>query len=374
MSAYTIPLAKPYIPAKAMSCIAEVLASGYLSEGTVTRKFEVAFADFVGTTYAIATTSCTTGIELLLRALDIGYGDEVIVPDYTYPATAQAVMIVGATAVIVDCDPMTLNVDYAALEKAITPRTRALLPVSLFGNPLDWGRLNQIAKKYSLPVIEDAACALGSSYQGRRTGALGLAAVFSLHPRKNLTTGEGGMITTSDDALAERLRSMKHFGCKPGETREDIRFVYLGTNLKMSDIVAAVGLAQMDNIDKVLARRQHLAQRYKELLKKVEDTGKLYWPTTPEGGLHAWQSCCICLKNRDFILNALRSVGIEAQIGTYALHREPLFTSHNYARLQGQLYGSMQAYESVLALPLYYEMEYEQQIQVAQRIVEECAD
>lgn len=368
-----IPLSRPHIPASAIKRIEQVLASGHLTEGPVVRELEKSFAAVTQTRHAIAVTSCTTGLELVVRALGIGPGHEVIVPDYTYPATAQAVMLAGATAVIVDCDPRTLNIDYNALQAAITPHTRAIMPVSLFGNPLDWTRLDSIAAKHNLPIIEDAACGFGSSYLGRSTGSFGQAAIFSLHPRKSLTTGEGGMITTSDDNLAELLRSTKRFGLDLNATsRENTQFIRLGTNLKMSDLVAAVGLAQMEEADAIFTRRTKLAKRYQELLTVLENKGLLAWPSTPEGGRHGWQSCCVLLKNRDHVLNTLRAKGIEVQIGTYALHREPLFKNHPLARLHGELAGSLQAYRQTLALPLYHSMTEEEQQTVVNHLIEEC--
>lgn len=352
-----IPLTRPYIPTGTLEAVRAVLESGHLTEGSVTRRFEEAFAAFTGVPHAVACTSCTDGLELVLRAMEIGPGDEVIVPDYTYPATAQAVMLTGATAVIVDCDPATLNVDYNAMEAAVTSRTRAFMPVSLFGNPLNWDRLNALSRKCGLPVVEDAACALGSAYKGRRTGSYGLASVFSLHPRKSITTGEGGMIITGDDALASRLRSVKRFGLDRADgKREELRFVRLGANAKMSDIVAAVGLAQLAEAENILARRKELAARYDALLADAAKNGRLRFPRCTSGGTHAYQSYCVLMPERDHVLRSLRAQGIEAQIGTYALHREPLFQTHPLCRLQGAMPGSREAYEKTLTLPLFHAM------------------
>lgn len=364
-----IPLALPYIPPTALAYVAEVLQSGYVTEGPFTRRLEAAVAAYSGARHAIAVTSCTTGLELALRALGAGPGDEVIVPDYTYPATAQAVMLTSATAVIVDVDADTLNINYDALEAAITPRTKALIPVSLFGNPLDWSTLHALAARHRLPVLEDAACGLGSAHNGVRTGAHATAAVFSLHPRKSVTTGEGGIITTNDDTLAARLRSLKRFGLDTTEgERETLRFVRLGTNQKMSDIVAAVGLAQMEVADEIFGRRAALAASYTALLADLIRSGRIRLPQTTPGGVHAWQSYCILLEKRDKVLAALRSQGIEAQIGTYALHREPLFQTHALCRLQGTMAGSQAAYESTLALPLFHTMTQAQQQHVVEAL------
>lgn len=365
-----IPLTKPYIPSNTKNILDMVLDSGFLTEGPMTKRFEEAFAKFIGVSEAIATTSCTTGLELVLRALPIQPGDEVIVPDYTYPATALAVMLLGATAVVVDVDPHTFNIDYNAIEAAITNRTRVLIPVSLFGNPLDWDRLTDITSNYPITIVEDAACGFGSMYTNRYTGSFGHAAVFSLHPRKSLTTGEGGMITTNDAALAAQLRSIKRFGLKSTHTdqRDALRFVHLGMNGKMSDIVAAVGFAQMAEIDMILQRRTEVAKRYQQLLTNAEQAGTISWPQTPQKGIHGWQSCCIRVKGRDRILATLYEEGIEAQIGTYALHHEPLFQTHPLCRIQGNMHGSHTAYEEALTLPLFHTITEAEQLYIVEKL------
>lgn len=363
-----IPLTKPYLPKHTFERIVSVLDSMMLTEGAVTQQLEDMFAAFTGATYAIATTSCTTGLELALRALGIQKGDEVIVPDYTYPATAQSVMLTGATAVVVDCDPHTLNVDYDAMEAAITKQTRVLMPVSLFGNPLDWDRLEAMASQYDLFIIEDAACGLGSSYDGRPTGSFGQAAVFSLHPRKSITTGEGGMITTTDSYLAQQFRSCKRFGLETTGNRESTQFVRLGTNSKMSDIVAAVGVAQMVEADSIFAQRRKIAHIYDTLLAEAEQLGKLRKPLCIPKGIHGWQSYCICIQDRDRILTHLRNEGIEAQIGTYTLHQEPLFQTHPLCRLEGEMSGSLTAYNETLTLPLFHTLTETEQHYIVEKL------
>lgn len=365
-----IPLTKPYISSNTKNILDSVLCSGVLTEGPITKKFEDAFAAFIGVSDAIATTSCTTGLELVLRALNIQPGDEIIVPNYTYPATAQAVMVLGATAVIIDSDPNTFNINYDAIEAAITKKTRVIIPVSLFGNPLDWDILNYISSKNKLFIVEDAACGFGSTYNGKYTGSFGHAAVFSLHPRKSITTGEGGMITTNNSSLADKIRSIKRFGLKitHTHTKDTLAFVYLGMNGKMSDILAAIGLAQMAEIEILLHRRTALGKRYQELLKDAEQKGHIYWPMTPTKGTYGWQSCCIRIKERDRILKGLYQEGIEAQIGTYILHHEPLFQNHPLCRIQGEMTGSIKAYEEALTLPLFHTLTETEQVYIVEKI------
>lgn len=207
-----IPLIKPYIDDTVRNRVLEVLDSGYLTEGTVTHAFEEKFNNYTGCSYSIAVTSCTTGLEIALRALNIGAGDEVIVPDYTYPATANVVSIVGATPVIVDINKDSMLIDLNKTEEAVTKRTKAIIPVSLFGNPLDYDKLNSLKKKYNLFIIEDAACAVGAEFKNKKTGTWADITVFSFHPRKFITTGEGGMITTNNKDWADWMNSYKHFG------------------------------------------------------------------------------------------------------------------------------------------------------------------
>lgn len=278
---YKIPLIKPYITDDVKNKVMEVLDSGYLTEGPITEKFQEHVASYVGAPHGIAVSSCTTGLELALRCLNIGPGDEVIVPDYTYPATGAVVNIVGATAVIVDINPETLLIDYSALEEAITPKTKAVIPVSLFGNPLDWKRLSAIKQKYGILIIEDAACALGSSYQDKKTGSLADITVFSHHPRKFITTGEGGTVTTGNTEWADWMNSYKHFGMGKSHSRAATEFLRIGTNYKLSNVLAAIGLAQMEQINNLLTERRRLAETYCNLLS---GTSRIRLPKVTEGG------------------------------------------------------------------------------------------
>jgi len=362
-----IPLTRPMITTRCKERVMEVLSSGHLTEGPVTRTFENAVKQFVGASYCLATTSCTTGLDMALRAIGVGTGDEVIVPDYTYPATAMAVRLLGATPVIVDIDPQTMLVDYDALEAAITPATKALIPVSLFGNPLDADRLTAIKKRHKVWIIEDAACSLGASYKGRLVGELADITIFSLHPRKILTTGEGGLVVTNDNQLADWMDSFKHFGLdmRSGTSRSDATFLRPGTNYKMSDILAAVGLGQMEDIDNILQERQLLAKRYEACFAKIPG---IILPHVTFGGAHAYQSFCIFVENRDQIKETLCTQGIEVQIGTYALHRQPAFREDHGCRVNGPCTNSDWVFDHCLALPLYLGMTFTEQDQVVEAL------
>lgn len=354
-----IPLIKPYIDNVVKEKVLEVLDSGYLTEGPVTHSFEKEFSKYTGCEHSIAVTSCTTGLEIALRALNIGAGDEVIVPDYTYPATASVVSIVGATPVIVDIDRETMLIDLKRVEAAITKRTKAIIPVSLFGNPLDYDRINKIKDKFKIYIVEDAACAVGAEYKGKKMGNWADISVFSFHPRKFITTGEGGMVTTNNKAWADWMNSYKHFGMGMCDTqREAVNFEMFGTNYKLSNLLSAIGLAQLEKIDYLLGRRRELADNYLKLLKNIKGVSI---PKIIEEGKHSYQSFCIFIENRDEIMKSMRSKEIEVQIGTYSLHMHKAFQNSESVRLDGSFENSIYAFNHCLALPLYHELGVDQQ-------------
>jgi perosamine synthetase len=354
-----IPLIKPYIDDVVKSKVLEVLDSGYLTEGPVTHTFEKEFSKYIGCEHSIAVTSCTTGLEIALRALNIGVGDEVIVPDYTYPATASVVSIIGATPVIVDIDRGTMLIDLNKAEEAITKKTRAIIPVSLFGNPLDYDKINKIKKKFKIHIVEDAACAVGAEYKGKKAGNLADISVFSFHPRKFITTGEGGMVTTNNKVWADWMNSYKHFGMRMGDAqREAVHFEMIGTNYKLSNLLSAIGLAQLEKIEELLSRRIELSQNYFKLLKNVKGVSM---PETSINGKHSYQSFCIFIENRDAIMKSMRNAGIEVQIGTYSLQMHHAFQNKKLAILKGDFENSIYAYDHCLVLPLFHDLTFEQQ-------------
>lgn len=364
---HNIPLIKPFITDQIKSKVIEVLESGYLTEGPVTREFESKLKDYILCKHLFAVTSATTGLEMALRALNIGPGDEVIVPDYTYPATASVVPLVGGKAVIVDVSKDTMLIDYDALEAAITPKTKAIIPVSLFGYPLDYKRLNEIKEKHSLFIIEDAACSIGAEFDGVKVGNQADITVFSLHPRKFITTGEGGVVTTNNDQLGEWMNSYKHFGMNMGNTaREGVQFDIIGTNYKLTNIQAAIGLGQLEYINELLSKRIELANSYADLLSNVDGvtmnplltSGKCYVGCTchKPSCVHSYQTFAVFVENRDYIMSEMRARGIEVQIGTYSLHMHKAFQNSDMIRLEGDMSNSKWCYEHALALPLYNDL------------------
>jgi len=358
MSKKKMRLIEPVVGEEESSAVNKVLESGWLTEGPVTKEFESEFARFVGSEYAIATNNCTTALELCLRVLGIGRGDEVIVPDFTHPATADVVSWVSARPVLVDVDLYSYNVDFKEVEKAITKRTKCMIPVSWGGNPLNPKLLHEFKEKYGLFIIEDAACSPGAEYDGIKTGTMSDLTCFSFHPRKIITTGEGGMITTDNEEYAEKAASLKRFGAKVWGDRSALMFVYVGTNYKLSDVLGAIGLAQLGKIDKIIGKRIELARNYNELLS---DTDFIRPPTEESKAKHVFQTYAPYIELdgvRDKMIEDLKAKGIETQIGTYALHLHPAFTQ---ARRIGELGRSKKLYENLLALPMCHSMTTEDQ-------------
>jgi perosamine synthetase len=346
-----IKLIEPVLGEEELECISEVLRSGWLTEGQQTKEFEERVKKYVGAKYAVATTSCTTAFELALRALDIGPGDEVIVPDFTHPATGNIVKWVGAKPVLVDVDLFSYNIDAEEVKEAITRNTKCIMPVSWGGNPLNMQPLNDLKEKHDLFIVEDAACSLGAEYNGKKTGTMGDITCFSFHPRKIITTGEGGMAVTDNPFYAEKLESLKKFGTTT--TNGEIRFTQFGTNYKLSDILGAVGVEQMKKIDTIINRRIELANYYNKLLAEVDSVRP---PEERENTKHVYQTYAAYIKKeevRDKIIAELRKKNIETQIGTYALHLQP---SYEKVKKTGKLETAEKLYRNLLALPMCHSM------------------
>lgn len=365
-----LKLADPRFGPEALEAIAEVLSSGRLSDGPKVAAFERAIANYCDVAYAIATTSATTALELVLAALDIGRGHEVVVADFTYPATANAAVQRGATVKLADIDLSTYCVDPDAVERAISDRTAAIITVDVFGLPADYSRLGRIAREREIPLICDAACSLGARDGDLKVGAIGTAACFSFHPRKSLTTGEGGMVTTNDPGLAERMRRLRNHG----SVREGWRSVFVepGFNYRLSEIQAALGLVQVPHIDAVVAKRNALAQKLSAELSGVEGVVS---QRIPSGAVHAYQAYVTLLDegiDRDAMVVALRAQEIEATLGTYALHAEPAFGSL-CSMDPGDLPNSWAAVSRTLALPLHQGLELDDMRRVAESVAQAIA-
>ena len=322
--------------------MAEVLESGLLTMGPKVAEFESELARVCERPHAVAVSSGTAALHLAVLALGIGEGDEVLVPAFTFPATANVVALAGARPVLVDVDPETMNLDPAHVDAAVTRRTCAVLAVHLFGRPLDWEALMDVVPP-PVAVIEDAAGALGARHRGRPCGSLGLAACLSFHPRKVVTTGEGGAVVCADEELADAVRRLRHHGIEP-RGAFDIRLP--GFNYRLADLLCAVGIPQLQRLDELLAARRGIAEGYAERLEGIVEL-----PTVGEGDTHGWQAYVVRVDRRDEVLRALREQGVEAQIGTYAVHRLSAY------RDQGPFPGADACFERGLALPLHSELD-----------------
>lgn len=333
-----IRLAWPDVGAEELAAVAAVLDSGQLTMGPQVAVFEEALAAACAVSHAVAVSSGTAALHLAVLALGIGEGDEVLVPAYTFPATANVVALAGARPVLVDVDPRTMNLDVGLLADAVTARTRAVLAVHLFGRPLPWEQL-EAAVPERVTLLEDAAGALGARRGGRPCGSLGAAGCLSFHPRKIVTTGEGGAVTTDDGALADEVRRLRHHGIEP---RGDFDIRSAGLNYRLPDVLCALGLPQLRRLDALLEARQRLAAAYAERLEGLAEL-----PSVEPGDVHGLQAYVVRLDRRDEALAALREQGIEAQIGTYALHRLGAYAD------QGPFPGADAAADRALALPFH---------------------
>jgi perosamine synthetase len=346
-----IRLAWPDLGEAELAAVAEVLESGQLTMGPKVDEFEAGLAQACEVEHAVVVSSGTAALHLSVLALGIGPGDEVIVPAYTFPATANVVALAGATPVLVDVDPETMNVRPEAVASALTDRTRAVLVVHLFGRPAAWDEL-AAAVPEGVELLEDAAGALGARSAGRACGGLGRLGCLSFHPRKIVTTGEGGAVTTNDAAVADAVRRFRHHGIEP---RGDFEIRAAGLNYRLSDVLCALGIAQLRRLEELLEERERLAAGYAERLG-----GVVGLPGAAEGDRHGWQAYVVHSERRDDALQALHETGIQAQIGTYALHRLAAYAD------QGPFPGADQAYGQALALPFHNRLTTEDQDRVAE--------
>lgn len=328
-----IPVSRPEFDEAEARATADVLASGWVSQGPKVARFEELFAARVGAAHAVATSSCTTALHLALLLAGVRPGDEVICPSYTFIATANAVLYTGATPVFAEIQPDTWNIDPVDVLRRVTPRTRAVLPVHQVGLAVDLQAFDPL-KARGIAIVEDAACAIGSTYRGRPVGSSGNSACFSFHPRKALSTGEGGMLTTDDGELAAHARRMRSFSASVSAyDRHAARGVVyesygeLGYNYRMTDLQAAIGIVQLGKLDAMLQRRAAAARRYNEAFGALEE---LRLPAQPAWAQHAYQSYQVqltgaCRVDRDDLLRDLGARGISCRRGIPPVHREPLY-------------------------------------------------
>ncbi|MFZ4700106.1 MAG: DegT/DnrJ/EryC1/StrS family aminotransferase [Candidatus Methylumidiphilus sp.] len=369
-----VPIARTSLTEAEIQSVLSPLRSGWLVQGPKVREFEERWSAFTGAKHSIAVTSCTTAIHLSLAALGLQPGDEVIVPAFTWISTANVVEHLGGTVVLCDIDLNTFNIDVEQLKQKITPKTKAIIPVHLFGLAAEMNEINQIAKRYGLWVVEDAACGFGSRYQGQHVGTLSDAGCFSFHPRKAITTGEGGMITTNHDALAEKLRRLRDHGAAVSDLQRHLGArPYLladhpdaGYNQRMTDLQAALGAAQMDRAANIVSERQRLAKIYDNAF------AHLSWLKTPahinsmEHGYQSYpclfqpepitvQSTSRINQARNAWMDQLQQVGISTRPATHAIHMLT-FYSEKYRLKPDHYPKASAANDCSISLPLFHGM------------------
>ena len=402
-SATPIPITKPWMDEQEEEAVLSVLRSGWLVQGPKVAEFENRFEAFVGARHAIATTSCTSALHLALLAAGIGPGDEVIAPSFTFLATANAVEYTGAKPVFVDVDPRTFNMDPGEVERYLSEKAkrsdshpRCILPVSLFGLYADMEPIRKIAFDHGMKVIEDAACGLGAYRNGRHAGTEALLSCFSFHPRKSVTTGEGGMVVTGDDGLAETVRRLRDHGAAKTDLERHLSqggsllpaYDVLGFNYRMTDLQGALGVAQMSKLPKILEARRAAAARYDELLERVPE---ILSPWVPHGHRHAYQSY-VCLympyatdmnvgripgweqigkwnRERNRIMAHMERLGVSVRQGTHAVHTLGYY-QRKYGLRDEDFPVSFMADRLSITLPLYVGMKTEEQESVLEALRE----
>jgi perosamine synthetase len=329
-----IPVARPYLGDEEAEAVREVLASGWITQGPKVEEFERRFAACVGSAFAVAVTNCTAALGLSLLAAEIGAGDEVICPSLSFIASANAIRHVGARPVFAEIDHATGNLDPADVERRITPRTRAVMVVHQIGMPADLEAFGDICRRRGLHLVEDAACAIGSEYRGRRIGSHSDLVCFSFHPRKVISTGEGGMITTSREDYTRKLRLLRHHGMSVSDrerhtSHEPVieEYVLVGYNQRLTDIQAAIGIKQLERLDWLLSERRRLADLYLEGLRGAPH---LRLPAEPAGTRTNWQSFSVYLQpsaplSRARLMQRLMAAGIATRRGVMTIHREKAY-------------------------------------------------
>jgi perosamine synthetase len=349
-----IPLSSPDITEAEIEAVTAVLRTNSLSLGPKLEEFEHALAAFHQMPYAIAVSSGTAALHLAIRALDIGEGDEVIIPSFTFIAVANAVRYERATPIFVDIDPVTLNIDPACIEAAITPRTRAIVIVHTFGVPAEMDTLMQIAHRHNFAVIEDACEAIGATYNNQRVGSFGDISTFAFYPNKQITTGEGGAVLARDAQLAGRIRAMRNQGRYP--SNDWLQHAELGYNYRLSEMACALGLVQLNRLPEILTQRAEVANRYNELLSPIAciQCPPLYLPSRSI----SWFVYVIRFRSqfttdaRDHVLEQLQRLGIGCARYFAPIHLQPAYVEHPSAK-KARLPVTEDIAQRTLALPFF---------------------
>jgi perosamine synthetase len=373
----TVPITKPALTEEEARAPYESIKSGWVTQGPKVAEFEKAVAGYVGAKHGVATTPCTTGLHLALATIGIGPGDEVIVPSFTFIASANAILYTGATVVFCEVDPRTFNADPADIERRITKKTKAIMPVDQIGLGCDIDAMNDIAKRHGIDVVEDAAPTIGGTYKGRRVGSNAHQTVFSFHPRKVITTGEGGMITTDDEALADKARKLRAHAMSVSDLDRHKadrpileEYHELGFNYRMTDIQASIGLVQIRRLDELLRIRVAKADRYG---RELADLKKVRTPYTPPYATHTYQSYCLDLDrsvDRDDLMARLLRRGVATRRGVMASHLEKVYRDRVG---KVSLPITEEKARSTMLIPLFATMTDDEQSYVIESLREELA-
>jgi perosamine synthetase len=357
-----IPVAKPYLGVEEAQMAYDTILTNWVTQGPRVAEFEEKFASYVGSEYAVAVSNCTTALHLSLIVAGIGPGDEVICPSMSYIASANAIVYVGATPVFVEIKSETYNIDPTDVERKITSKTKAIIGVHQIGLPFEIDEIKALCAKHSLILIEDAACAVGSSYKGNKIGSHSDLVCFSFHPRKVITTGDGGMIATSNEEYAERLKRLRQHGMSVTDRVRHLSdkvivedHLEVGYNYRMTDIQAAVGIRQLEKLDSIVERRREIAQFY---LKELKDIECIRLPFEGENDFTNWQSFSVYIKpncsvSRNEIMQKMLDLGISTRRGIMTSHRE---TAYKNRGVDIALPISEDAADRSIVLPLYVPM------------------
>jgi dTDP-4-amino-4,6-dideoxygalactose transaminase len=368
---HKINLSKPYITDEAIDEVVAVLKSGWLTQGKKVAELENRIKDSLGMRYALAVNSATSGLHIALLALGVTQGDEVIVPSFTWVATANVVELCGAKSVFVDIDPDTFNADLEKILDKVNEKTKAIIIVHLFGKPFDVVHLKSRLERH-IPIIEDAACALGASINEKACGAMGEVGVFSFHPRKSITTGEGGIVVTNDENLYNRLNMLRNHGqdCRKINTNPSDMFdcPVVGFNFRLTDFQAALALPQFLHLNQLIEYRRYLISIYEE---KIGNCPLVKMPLEKENEQHAWQAFVVSvpLELRDIIMDKLAAAGIETRPGTHAVHVLSYY-KNKYKLIPEDFLNTYNAFRGTIALPLHNYMIQEDAEYISKKIIE----